>query len=202
MNHIRIIPKPDSVSWADLTSLLHSAFEEHRLCGLNYSACDQPEEVTRERSQRGICLVALIDDILVGTATLSFENSEGHLCQVGVLPEYKGYGIGKRLVNEVIALCRQQKVEALYCNTSAKAVSVVKWYMSHNWQKIGLKSFSGTNYYSIEFRYPITGRRYHSWECSIRYYISLIYCMSLWREDGNLRPVGRFLKKIKYCFSH
>lgn len=69
---IVIMPKPDSISWEEITELLHLAFASHLENGLNYAACTQTEEETRQRVGDGMCMVALINGELVGTATLNF----------------------------------------------------------------------------------------------------------------------------------
>lgn len=74
---IVIMPKPDSISWEEITELLHLAFASHLENGLNYAACTQTEEETRQRVGDGMCMVALINGELVGTATLNFYRGGG-----------------------------------------------------------------------------------------------------------------------------
>lgn len=198
---LEIIPKPDSISWEEITDLLHRAFAEHSSRGLHYGACTQSSEVTRQRAGDGICLVALLDGKLVGTGLVNIQQRYGkkigYLSQLGVLPEVKGQGIGTKIKEMVIDICRQRRADAIYCNTSEKAGKVVKFYLEGRWQKIGLLSFENTNYYSIEFRYVVSGRKYTAMEAQLRFLLSCLFCKSLWREDGSLRPIGKLLKKFK-----
>lgn len=198
---LEIILKPDSVTWEDITDLLHHAFAEHKAEGLHYSACDQSVEVTRQRAENSICLVALLDEKLVGTGLVSFEKRHGktvgYLSQLGILPKVKGRGIGTKIKITCMEICCQKGVDAIYCNTSAKAESVIRFYTQKGWQKVRLLSFENTNYYSIEFRCPIRGRVYSRAEASVRFFLSSLFCRCLWREDGTLRLLGKMCRKVK-----
>ena len=139
---LEIVPKPASISWEEITDLLHRAFAEHAANGLHYSACDQSVDVTRQRAENAICLVALLDGKLVGTGLISFMQRHGrnigYLSQLGILPEAKGHGIGTKLKEALMNICQQRSVDAIYCNTSEKAREVVKFYSKSGWQEVRL----------------------------------------------------------------
>lgn len=92
-NEVIVIPKPDYITWEDITELLHLAFEERANQGLLYVAYTQSVETTIKRVDDGICLVALIEKKLVGTATLHInnkgQNNYSYLSQLAVLPNFK-----------------------------------------------------------------------------------------------------------------
>ncbi len=195
------MPKPDTLSWEAITQLLHEGFRTRAEQGLNYLACTQSVETTKERVGDGLCLVAMLNDRLVGTATLHIENKKGkaygHLSQITVSPECRGLGIARKLEDERERICREAKVECIYVDTSEKATDVINWKIRRGWQLIRLFSHNFTNYYSVGFRLPICGRRYSKIEARTRFFISSCFCKSLWREDGSLRPLGKVLRKIK-----
>lgn len=197
---LEIIPKPDSISWEEITDLLHRAFAEHSSRGLHYGACNQSSEVTRQRAGNGICFVALLDGKLVGTGLVNIQQRRGrkigYLSQLGVLPEVKGQGIGTKIKEARIDICRQRDVDAIYCNTSEKADNVVNFNLKGGWQKIGLLSFENTNYYSIEFRYVVSGRKYTAMEAKVRFLLSYLFCKSLWREDGKFTSCRKIIEEI------
>lgn len=97
MREITIQPKPDSISWEQITALLHLAFSCHEQEGLKYSACNQTADYTRIRVGDGICFVAILNDMLVGTATLHLHGRKAHLSQVATHPDYRCYRIGVKL---------------------------------------------------------------------------------------------------------
>lgn len=204
--NLEVIPKPANISWETITELLHKAFAEHAEQGLHYSACDQTTEITRKRCENGICLVALSDGVLVGTGTVSFfckrNKKYGYLSQIAVLPNCKTQGIGTKLRDEIVEICFKNKVEAIYCNTSEKATKVVNWYVNAGWQKVGMYSYMGTNYYSIVFRYSIMGHKYALLRATLSYNLSEIICKLFWLEDGTLSYIGRFFQRIKYSLKN
>ena len=69
MNNLIIIPKPNYISYEEITELLHAAYSERKSQGLHFAAAIQTAQQTRKRIDEGVCLVALIDKKLVGTIT-------------------------------------------------------------------------------------------------------------------------------------
>lgn len=186
-NSIKIMPKPDNISWFEITELLHEAYAEHAAKGMGYSACFQTEVRTRERVGDGLCLVALLDGKLVGTATLHTFPDTLHLCQFAVHPNYRSYGLGRELQKYVFELaCKYEKL-ALVCDTSEKADKVVGWYIKTGWQKVGLVSYATTNFYSVCFRKPVCGRKYSRIESWLRFTLSSTLCRIKFKENGEKR---------------
>ena len=188
---IVIMPKPDSISWEEITELLHLAFASHLENGLNYAACTQTEEETRQRVGDGMCMVALINGELVGTATLNFYRGVAHLGQVAVHPDFRKYGIGRKLQAYILEDARNRKLSALVCDTSERATEIVAWYLRTGWQKVGLASGQTTNYYSIVFRKPVCGRRYTALEAGIRFYLSSCFWRLMLTEHGKIRKLSK-----------
>ena len=64
-----------------------------------------------------------ISDLIVGTITILFEQKfinnnalYAHIEDVVVLPEYKGHGIGKMLVEYVVKVCKDYNVKKIVLN--------------------------------------------------------------------------------------
>lgn len=107
---IRPLGPDDSV--AELTALLHRAYAALGAMGLNYTAVDQSEEMTRKRIAGATCLVAASGGVLVGTIVFRppaqtkgspwLDRPEvASLAQFGVLPEQQRTGVGSRLMAAV-----------------------------------------------------------------------------------------------------
>ena len=105
---VREMRPSDSV--AELTELLHRAYAGLARRGLRYVATDQDEETTRRRIAGGNCLVATVDDGVVGTITFKpkeaigarawYERLDVARCeQLGVEPRLHGRGIGTLLMD-------------------------------------------------------------------------------------------------------
>lgn len=193
---IVVQPKPDGISWSAITELLHEAFAEHSRNGLVYSASTQSDEHTRKRVGNGVCLVAMYNNKLVGTATFHIQNKLIHIGQVAVHPNYRKFGIGLKLQYYIFEFARRNRINALICDTSEKAVRVVKWYLKQGWQKVGVCSHKTTNFYSIVLRRQVCGKKYSKLEAKCRFYLSWIYCHIKTDEYGEMRRIAKPIYKI------
>lgn len=185
--NLSIMLKPDYISWFEITELLHLAYAEHAIQGLEYSACSQSASQTCERVGDGLCIIAMLDGKLVGTATLHLREKVAHLCQFAVHPDYRNYGIGSRLEEYIFELALSYKKESLVCDTSEEANRIVRWYVKNGWQKIAMTSHSTTNFYSICFRKPVCGRKYSWMKSWLRFIVSSIYCKLRLKRNGEKR---------------
>lgn len=107
-SEIKIIQKPDWISWDDIHSLLWAAHSVNREKGILMKFPSLPGEEIRKRVEgNGKMFCAIKEGKLVGTGAvikkkskLWFDKSTSdylYFCFAGVLPEYKGQGIYKML---------------------------------------------------------------------------------------------------------
>ncbi|MBR6021512.1 MAG: GNAT family N-acetyltransferase [Kiritimatiellae bacterium] len=180
-------------SWEDLTALLHEAYREHFLAGRDYAACSQSVEETRQRCQGGTTLLAFADGRLEGTATMHermhFGRPCGYVSQVAVSPGCRGMGTGRKLLESLETIAKEKGVDLLECNTAATARRLVAWYQRQGWQKVSLRSYEATNYYSVVFRKKLDGKRHA--RTAWHYPVDWMACHLLWRKDGELRLLGK-----------
>jgi hypothetical protein len=103
---IKIIEKPDWVSWEDIKQCLYEAHSVNRAKGINMAHYQWPAEKIKESlGEKGFMLLALDGDKLVGTAGIGekigknwYANGRyAYECFASVLPEYAGKGIYKML---------------------------------------------------------------------------------------------------------
>ncbi|OII60237.1 hypothetical protein BJP39_11150 [Streptomyces sp. CC77] len=154
---VRLFAEGDSV--ADLTSLLHRAYSGHAAEGRIFFASYQSEEDTAHRLGRGECWLALRAGELVGTVTVAAPHAvpeeypapagSGSFWQLAVDPEYRGTGLGHRLLalaEERIAALGSSRV---VIDTSAEAVELVGWYRRHGYVPVGAWRWGVTNYESV-----------------------------------------------------
>lgn len=103
MEEIKIIQKPDSVSWDDIHNLLLEAHKKNIEKGivLQYAQMSG-EEIQKKLGDEGRCWVAMDGDKLVGTTSVTFFIGKGwwnkgkkvaHGCFTGILRQYQGTGI-------------------------------------------------------------------------------------------------------------
>ncbi len=107
MDEIRIIEKPDWISWDDIHDLLLAAHKRNIEKGIIMSFPQMPgEKIKKTIGDEGMCWVALCGDKLIGTHSVAFFKGRGwwskgkkvaHGCFTGILKEYQGIGILEEL---------------------------------------------------------------------------------------------------------
>ena len=103
MEEIKIMEKPEWVSWDDIHELLLAAHKKNIEKGIVMKYAQLPgEEIRKKIGDEGMCWVALCGDKLVGTHSVSFfvgkswwnkGEKVAHGCFTGILQEYQGIGI-------------------------------------------------------------------------------------------------------------
>jgi ribosomal protein S18 acetylase RimI-like enzyme len=95
-----------------------------------------------ERAQVATVLVAVVDGVIAGSATLELTErirpsstgplapDEAHLRMVGVAPDFRGRGIARRLVNACIEMARAAGKERLTLDTAPVMVTAQRLYTS------------------------------------------------------------------------
>lgn len=172
-DNIRIIPKPDNITWEEITELIHLAFKEKAERGLKYLATYQDIETTKKRVGDGICLVALLDHKLVGTGSIRFFQPHSkykkwhnkaiyaYSGQLAVHPDYKKLGIGSMLQEERIKIAIANNADEFLSHTSIHAKDIHAFLKKFGFKKIELISGAATNYYAVRFRLPLNdGNKY------------------------------------------
>ena len=155
---IRLLTPTDSIT--ELTTLLHAAYARLGTMGFNYTAVDQPDEVTRKRVARGDCLLALADGRILGTTMFHAPGcSEGCPCyerpdvatigQFGVLPGQQGRGVGTLLLREVEARALASGAAELALDTSEGADHLIAWYERHGFRFVEHAQWTGKTYRSV-----------------------------------------------------
>ncbi|MFO7869376.1 MAG: GNAT family N-acetyltransferase [Bacteroidales bacterium] len=207
-SNVIIISKPDFISWEEITQLLNSAFRQRAEKGMHYVAANQSVEDTIRRVDGDICLVALINNKLVGTVTLHiknvqrnnkkwfYESSYGYLTQLAVNPQYMSSGIGRKLQNECIQLCYKNKVDAMFVDTSVHAKDLVDWYQRLGAQKVEYISYSKTNYYSVRFRTRVMGKKFNNTYVFFKYIVSKLICILTKTKNGDFTLLGRVAERF------
>lgn len=213
MNDLIIIPKPDSISWEEITALLHLGYAERANEGLQFSAVDQPVEKTIERIGDGVCMVALMDGMLVGTESYKLierkklkwnrwyhDEKFYYLHSFTVHPDYKKKGIGLKLKNSIREEAIKNNIQSLIFDTSIHAKWLIDWYCRLGFQKVGYISHLSTNYYSVVMRTPISGKHYSVIYRNIRYGLSILFCKCTLKKNGQFRLLGKIGKTIYFKY--
>lgn len=151
----------DYDSMEELTDLLHRAYAPLAEIGLHFVATHQPVEVTVERCAKGKTFVATLDNRLIGTLTYTSRLSSGGGCQwyerkdvgvfgqFGVLPEFKGTGIGSDLLALAEQEARNEGASELACDTAIPAVHLIHYYTLRGFREVERVQWKEVNYPSV-----------------------------------------------------
>jgi GNAT superfamily N-acetyltransferase len=155
---IRLLLPSDSV--AALTALLHRAYASLGAAGLNYTAVDQSVEVTTNRIGRGSCVVALVDDRIVGTLVTVGAKPNGSCPwyrlptvasahQFGVEPEFQRNGVGSTLMQWAETWAQRRGFAELAIDTAEPAEHLVHYYSRRGYRFIEFAQWPGKRYRSV-----------------------------------------------------
>jgi len=73
---------------------------------------------------------------LVGVvAIVKHSRTRAQLRWLLVHPKYRGFGLGKKLVNEAIGFCKEQKYESVFLWTVGTLKAAARLYKSHGFEK-------------------------------------------------------------------
>ncbi|MCA1758010.1 MAG: GNAT family N-acetyltransferase [Bacteroidales bacterium] len=149
-----------SDSLEELTDLINKAFSVHKEKGLNYMGASQDSETTIKRIRKSYCIIALLDEKIVGTLTIKppwrtkgspwFNRRD--VCksnQFAVDPDLQSKGIGSQLMQTGEYLAAVTGAKELACDTSEHAKEVIDYHLKRGFRFIEYVNWKTTNYRSV-----------------------------------------------------
>lgn len=107
MEEIKVMPKPDWVTWDDIHELLIKAHQKNIEKGMVMKVPQMAPEMLKDRlGEKGQCFVAFSNNKLVGTTSVRFYQGHSwynrgqlvaHSMLSAILPKYQGIGITEDL---------------------------------------------------------------------------------------------------------
>jgi GNAT superfamily N-acetyltransferase len=185
-NEIKIIEKPDWISWDDIKKCLFDAHAKNREKGINMANYQWPAQKIKESiGDNGIMFVALDGDKLVGTAALAEKKSYhwytigkcGYLCFDCVLPAYNGMGIYRSLMKTRESLAKTLDYDVLFYDTHYKNVKVLSWGEKNGYRKVRYFLTKDNDHHSIVMAKWLKGCPYSNLYCWWKYSISMVKTM-------------------------
>ena len=134
MNNIRIIPKPDSVSYDDICAVLD---EIHAGESFDYNTSGLTgEQIAQRVGETGAMLLAMDGDKIVGTIAVCVEpvnrwyyrGDAGRIRFMGVLPSCRGQHVGTRLIEAGLRFARERGLGAVVFATAAVNHKAIAMY--------------------------------------------------------------------------
>lgn len=166
-NEIQIKIKDDSVSYEEIQQLLDKAHEENGKHGLIYATANQSVEKLIGKIGKGICFVAIqIDNNgnrrVVGTCTLEKrvlkywnvdEKNESILLLklVGVHPDFKGLGIGRKLIKSCLDYAREHHYKMIVTDSAEENVPFRKMMTHFGFKEVDCVKYASNNFISTVY---------------------------------------------------
>lgn len=161
MSAIKIIKKPNDISWDEIHEVVYQAHASNREQGVDIrNAHLSGEELKNSIGEDGVCFVALDGDKVVATSSLAFHclhtwyangKKVGYGTLSAVLPEYKGQHIFSRLERTRMAYAKDVGCYGFYGKTAEgnkKRRNIAKKDGYYE-VSIGRTSFNPHNYVTI-----------------------------------------------------
>lgn len=184
MGSIKIIEKPEYVSFDDIHDILYKAHQANRDNGFTVpTAILSGGELKEHLGENGKCFVAMDGDKLVGTTSNRIQ-SVHHWCMkgdvvelalVGVLPEYKGRRIYSQLFNEALKDVEQRGFKHLELRTADKNRTMQKLNQRNGFQYIDFFAAGKVDHYTVVMLKWLDGCPYPDWVIRLRYFLKKMY---------------------------
>lgn len=96
------------------------------------------------KNKLAMYLVAKVEEKAVGYVGVWKIFDEGHITNVAVHPDYRGQGIGKALISELLYLCRKEDINSLTLEVRKSNIVAQNLYKSFGFIEEGIRK----GYYS------------------------------------------------------
>lgn len=139
-----------------IRAIVNQAYRELADLGLNYTATYQDEAETLRRMANSRVLVIEDEGRAIGTILMREENKidqrrAAYLGQFGFLPEYKGRGLGRQVMDFMEQLALREGYECVQLDTAKPAAHLVSMYLRRGYRIVGETHFEGKTYHSYIF---------------------------------------------------
>ncbi len=100
-----------------------------RACGLTHPNNDPRKDIARKlKVNPEMFLVCELDGKLVGTVMVGYEGHRGWINYLGVLPEYQGQGLGRKLMDQAEAMLVERGCAKINLQIRATNTKVIQFY--------------------------------------------------------------------------
>lgn len=158
MEELRVLEKPDWISWDDVQKCIHDAQLTNTTKGFDMSFGHQTGAELCEKVGDGYCFVVLNEkNAVVGTITLKVmdikswwhRGSAGYHCFEAISPDYRGTDAYFDMHAHLIKKEKQLGLKVIYADTAEKNKVILKASKKTGWKHVQFTTFQGCDYYSI-----------------------------------------------------
>ena len=211
MEDIKVMPKPDWVSWDDIHELLYAAHAKNREKGITmYNAIMSGDELKKKVGD-GLCVVALDGDKLVGVTAVEMKQKRkwylqgkkvAHKMLSAILPSYQGIGIREDMDILIWKWIKNSDVEVVWGGTAENNTIVRKIVRKNGFVEVDYIAPVKADYYSVVFVKWMKGCPYSSQYCNFRFKWSRFWTRLRYKpgkkERFKIVEIGKkIIRKIK-----
>lgn len=161
MNEIKVMAKPDWVSWEDIHNLLIEAHKKNIEKGITMNTTTMSgEEIKKHIGEEGRCFVAFCGDQLIGTTSARITigkkwYDKGKIVSKGamsaILPKFQGMGILEEMNELRDAYIAEKGVQVLEGDTPEENIVVRKFVARNGFKEVRYFPASHQNHFSVYF---------------------------------------------------
>lgn len=204
MEQIRVMEKPDWISWDEVQQCIHDAQLTNKKKGFDMSFGHKTgDELRKSVGENGYCFVVLNEsNKVIATMSLRVSNirfwwykgEAGFHCCEAVLPDYRGTDAYFDMHAAIKRKERELGIKLLWFTTAERNKVVLRTAIKTGCKMVRYASFSGCDYYSVIFaKWLDEGCPYSDATIKFMYYLSKIAVKILYKPGHIKRFV--FLKK-------
>ncbi len=93
------------------------------------------------------CWVIELDRQIIGYGVISIVTKECHILNLCIDPDYQGQGIGRRLLDQLLAVARTRSADTAFLEVRPTNFRAISLYFSEGFNEIGTRR----NYYPASF---------------------------------------------------
>ena len=168
-NGIRIVKKPDYITYEQIQECLDKAHEVNVKKGLNYATQGQSVEKLVEKLKNAVTYVALTpENKVVATASIQFRKINhwyhsgdiGLLKLVGVLPEYSGFKLATLLLLLRRFEVQSREIEVMVSDSAEANMAIRNMYLHNGFKIVDCCKYPENNFISVVYAYWFHGCPY------------------------------------------
>lgn len=178
-NGIRIIPKPDYVSYSDIQECLSKAHAVNEKKGLIYATQNQTVNTLIEKLKDSITYVALTpENKVIATASVQFRKINywyhngdiGLLKLLGVLPEYSGMKLALLLMLLIQHFeVKSRGIEVLVSDSAEENVPIRNLFLNNGFKIVDCCKYPTNSFISAVYAFWFHGCPFSDEELKIKY---------------------------------
>lgn len=199
MEEIRIMEKPDWISWDDIQECQIKGHSVNMANGIDMLCTHLTGEEIKQRVGGGKCFVAIHNGRVVGTASYNYNKisqkwcrgNVAYMCFDAVLPEYAGKKIYSRLWDIRMDYIKKDsnQIDCIWMTTHENNLKIQSIYQKYGFRYIQLKTSPLTDYYSVIMAIWPTGKEPNVFLLRIRYLLYKVY-VKLRYKPGHIKRFG------------